>query len=200
MGARYYDPVIGRFISTDPMQFDEQNPHLFNRYAYANNNPYKYNDPDGRVAVPLARFVLGASYEAATALGAATLGGMIGRGLYDWIHKEAEAEQGTNHDNKGQSDDKKADRDSKRLFDKDQRERSRDRSKDADGDPTCEYCGVKTTNEPGFPNSSQIDHIDAWSKGGKTNDDNAANSCRTCNASKGSKELGTQWVPPGPWH
>jgi RHS repeat-associated protein len=48
MGARYYDPVIGRFISTDPKQFDEQNPQLFNRYAYANNNPYKYRDPDGR--------------------------------------------------------------------------------------------------------------------------------------------------------
>lgn len=48
MGARYYDPVVGRFISTDPKQFDEMNPHLFNRYAYANNNPYKYNDPTGR--------------------------------------------------------------------------------------------------------------------------------------------------------
>jgi len=50
MGARYYDPVIGRFISTDPKQFDEQNPQLFNRYAYANNNPYRYVDPDGRSA------------------------------------------------------------------------------------------------------------------------------------------------------
>jgi RHS repeat-associated protein len=51
MGARYYDPVIGRFISTDPKQFDEQNPHLFNRYAYANNNPYKYRDPDGQLPI-----------------------------------------------------------------------------------------------------------------------------------------------------
>jgi RHS repeat-associated protein len=48
MGARYYDPMIGRFISTDPKQFDEQNPQLFNRYAYANNNPYRYFDPTGR--------------------------------------------------------------------------------------------------------------------------------------------------------
>jgi len=54
MGARYYDPVIGRFISTDPKQFDEQNPQLFNRYAYANNNPYKYNDPDGRNPILIA--------------------------------------------------------------------------------------------------------------------------------------------------
>lgn len=48
MGARYYDPVIGRFISIDPVGFDERNLHSFNRYAYANNNPYRYNDPDGR--------------------------------------------------------------------------------------------------------------------------------------------------------
>jgi RHS repeat-associated protein len=49
MGARYYDPVVGRFMSTDPMQFDGSDPHTFNRYAYAANNPYKYIDPDGRV-------------------------------------------------------------------------------------------------------------------------------------------------------
>ncbi len=48
MGARYYDPVAGRFLSTDPKGFDEANIHTFNRYAYANNNPYRYKDPDGR--------------------------------------------------------------------------------------------------------------------------------------------------------
>jgi len=51
MGARYYDPVAGRFISTDPKTFDEKNEHSFNRYAYANNNPYVYVDPDGRMGI-----------------------------------------------------------------------------------------------------------------------------------------------------
>lgn len=46
-GARYYDPVVGRFMGMDPKGFDEKNPHSFNRYAYGNNNPYKYVDPDG---------------------------------------------------------------------------------------------------------------------------------------------------------
>jgi uncharacterized protein RhaS with RHS repeats len=46
MQARYYDPVIGRFYSNDPIGF--RDVHSFNRYAYANNNPYKYIDPDGR--------------------------------------------------------------------------------------------------------------------------------------------------------
>jgi RHS repeat-associated protein len=48
MQARYYDPVIGRFYSNDPVGFS--NVHNFNRYTYANNNPYKYVDPDGRHA------------------------------------------------------------------------------------------------------------------------------------------------------
>ncbi|MGH8521684.1 MAG: glycohydrolase toxin TNT-related protein [Gammaproteobacteria bacterium] len=49
-GARWYDPRIGRFLAIDPAGFDPRNPQSFNRYAYANNNPYKYVDPDGRAA------------------------------------------------------------------------------------------------------------------------------------------------------
>jgi RHS repeat-associated protein len=48
MGARYYDPVLGRFMGIDPVGFQEDNVHSFNRYAYANNNPYRYIDRDGR--------------------------------------------------------------------------------------------------------------------------------------------------------
>ena len=46
-GARYYDPTLGRFLSIDPAGVDPQNPFSFNRYAYANNNPYRYIDPTG---------------------------------------------------------------------------------------------------------------------------------------------------------
>ncbi len=52
-GARHYDPALGVFTSDDPVRFDENNPASFNRYAYANNNPYKFVDPDGKVPVPL---------------------------------------------------------------------------------------------------------------------------------------------------
>jgi RHS repeat-associated protein len=48
MQARYYDPVIGRFYSNDPVGYTSQNPVMsFNRYLYVNNNPYKYTDPNG---------------------------------------------------------------------------------------------------------------------------------------------------------
>jgi RHS repeat-associated protein len=48
MKARYYDPVIGRFYSNDPVGFSTMKPETFNRYTYANGNPYKYSDPDGK--------------------------------------------------------------------------------------------------------------------------------------------------------
>jgi len=44
---RYYDPVVGRFLSVDPV-LPNDNGGSFNRYWYANNNPYKFTDPDGR--------------------------------------------------------------------------------------------------------------------------------------------------------
>jgi len=46
-GARFYDSVTGRFLAVDPVGFKENNLQMFNRYAYGNNNPYKYVDPDG---------------------------------------------------------------------------------------------------------------------------------------------------------
>jgi RHS repeat-associated protein len=49
MGARYYSPTYGRFLGMDPVEFDPNNIHSFNRYAYANNNPYRYVDKDGRI-------------------------------------------------------------------------------------------------------------------------------------------------------
>ena len=51
---RYYSPDLGRFISVDPVDPIVGNVHHFNRYAYANNNPSKFIDPDGELPVLLA--------------------------------------------------------------------------------------------------------------------------------------------------
>lgn len=48
MEQRYYDPVIGQFLSVDPVSVDGNSGYNINRYAYAAGNPYKYVDPDGR--------------------------------------------------------------------------------------------------------------------------------------------------------
>jgi RHS repeat-associated protein len=48
MQQRYYDPAIGRFLSDDPVATNPNTGASFNRYWYANNNPFKFVDPDGR--------------------------------------------------------------------------------------------------------------------------------------------------------
>jgi RHS repeat-associated protein len=52
-GARYYGSRIGRFTTIDPVYTWRENlvnPQLWNRYAYARNNPLRYVDPDGRAS------------------------------------------------------------------------------------------------------------------------------------------------------
>jgi RHS repeat-associated protein len=51
-GARYTMPgLTDRFTSVDPVHFQESSVHSFNRYAYGNNNPYRFVDPDGNAPV-----------------------------------------------------------------------------------------------------------------------------------------------------
>ncbi len=46
-GARYYDPNLSLWLSVDPLA--EKYPNI-SSYAYCNNNPVKFVDPDGREA------------------------------------------------------------------------------------------------------------------------------------------------------
>jgi RHS repeat-associated protein len=47
MGARFYDPALGRWLSADTIVPDPANPQEFNRYAYVGGNPLGYVDPTG---------------------------------------------------------------------------------------------------------------------------------------------------------
>jgi len=49
MQQRYYDPIVGRFLSVDPLDSVGAGQG-FNRYHYAAGNPYRFVDPDGRCA------------------------------------------------------------------------------------------------------------------------------------------------------
>lgn len=66
--ARWYDPVTGRFISSDPIGFAGGDTNLYryvdsvgkahnstdtNLYAYTRNNPIRYTDPLGLQPIPL---------------------------------------------------------------------------------------------------------------------------------------------------
>ena len=51
MQQRYMDPGIGRFLSVDPVTANARTGANFNRYFYANNSPYKFTDPDGRLSI-----------------------------------------------------------------------------------------------------------------------------------------------------
>ena len=65
MQARYYDPEVGRFLSIDPAANLEGGLFAPNYYAYANQNPYSYRDPDGRIVHLLAGAVISAGIDIA---------------------------------------------------------------------------------------------------------------------------------------
>jgi RHS repeat-associated protein len=49
IGARWYDPVTGSFISLDPL-LETDSPLQLNGYSYAANDPVSESDPDGQCA------------------------------------------------------------------------------------------------------------------------------------------------------
>jgi len=90
LGARWYCPRIGRFLSPDSMIGDASDPLAWNFYAYCRCNPTSYVDPSGRfnwklfgailatiaiiaVAVIVSVFTFGIASPAAAAL---TVGGL----------------------------------------------------------------------------------------------------------------------------
>ena len=110
MQARYYDPVIGRFYSNDPVDYlghmQRGNPvHGFGRYTYANNNPYKYTDPDGEFGILNVIGAVVGAYDAVNSLDSdaslgdkfaagavgAVVGGISGGGIIKGITKLAKA-------------------------------------------------------------------------------------------------------------
>jgi RHS repeat-associated protein len=54
--ARYYDPSLGRFLTKDTFTGFEASPQSLNQYAYTENNPITYIDPDGHNRIRISSF------------------------------------------------------------------------------------------------------------------------------------------------
>jgi RHS repeat-associated protein len=47
--ARFYSPVLNRFIQPDTIISNFYNPQTLNRFSYVNNRPINFNDPTGHI-------------------------------------------------------------------------------------------------------------------------------------------------------
>ena len=72
--ARYYDPSIGRFISSDPIEFGAGD---FNFYRYVGNDPVNWVDPSG--------LILETAWDVANVgMSAASLASNVSQGNWGW--------------------------------------------------------------------------------------------------------------------
>jgi len=79
MNARYYDPLVGMFISPDTIVPDAGVLIDYNRFAYARGNSLKYNDPSGHCIFGIDSFVCAVI----AVLGGGAMGYTGGRVVYE---------------------------------------------------------------------------------------------------------------------
>jgi RHS repeat-associated protein len=105
--SRYYDPVIGRFIQPDTFIPNFYDPQVYDRYAYARDNPLRYIDPDGHAPSDWADsmqpaidgyyggYISDSTHTSVPALWASYMGQSIASGYNDMLRLGTGAEEGT---------------------------------------------------------------------------------------------------------
>lgn len=177
MQQRYTDPQLGVFLSVDPVAAYGQPVVQFNRYRYANGNPYKFTDPDGRNAAALAPLVIvpivvATIYYSTSPEERADFGNKLEGAIKGAFHKSEsgprepalQGDGSIDSDRKPGSDGKTGSTGGPGAGKRFPKEPSDVRS--SKGGVPCTYCGKPTTNAPGLPNSRERDHIDPKSRGG----------------------------------
>ncbi len=179
------NPASARFLSVDPVGTIEhlQNGNIqgFNRYAYGNNNPYKYVDPDGRAAVTVTAIlifagkeILGEVFEQTTGIPAPTVKN-LGKAAGKQVLKSTRSLRGRKSFSDATAINKR------------------------NNGGMCEFCGkneathgdhIRPLNEfKKDVNSGKMTKADAKDIANRA--DNNAAACPTCNSAKGTKTLGS---------
>ncbi|WP_234349362.1 RHS repeat-associated core domain-containing protein, partial [Xanthomonas citri] len=204
MQQRYYDQDLGRFLSVDPVAADSVFSANFNRYWYANNNPYRFTDPDGRdvkcdgvncrvnsrngyefLALDAPKYTL-ITMQTAVLDSAIAYVNAIQAIAGSTQNSESSSEEGVATSNRPAGSDGKRGSTGGPGAGKRFPAESPEQKAAKEGVP-CAYCGTPTTNTPGQPNSRERDHIDPKSRRGNNSPENERDSCRTCNREKSSR-------------
>jgi RHS repeat-associated protein len=205
-GARYYSGARGRFTTVDPELGIETalvDPQRWHRYSYVGNRPTKVVDPDGRgwlaVAANLAKAAWKGQdyYSAVSGIAESTstvfsMDARVGTGDRLWatgalvleISGVSDLAKGAKSISGVSMSRPKPGSAGGPGASKDFSERTKDAARAES--PNCVFCDTPTTREPG-PTQSNIDHAISKKKGGNNSQENAQNTCRTCNLRKGTK-------------
>jgi RHS repeat-associated protein len=188
---RSYDPNTARFTQEDPIGLAGG----MNLYGFAAGDPVNYSDPFGLCVPPVATAAC-----AVILAGAATLlTAMVVHALqnipllpnsYSSRHSGSmtgtvEKEEAGKGSTGGPSEGRRATKSERKAA------RARNRAAN-DGELRCVYCDQETPEEPGLPNSSQIDHVEPRNPSdggprGNNDPENLKNACATCNRAKSNK-------------